>query len=116
MQLGLGFLTVIMILIGVNPFLLETLTNMDVDINFFEIKHMVSGIQPFIWSIPIFILSKKYLLKRYDILTYHDMYRKVGNIFVATGYKLSNHHDGKLNKYLLWATTTLIILLILVMF
>ncbi|QGH32796.1 hypothetical protein GI584_01420 [Gracilibacillus salitolerans] len=116
MQLGMGFLTVMMILIGLNPFLLETLMNINVDINYFEIKHMISGIQPFIWSIPIFILSKKYLLKRYDILTYHDIYRKVGNIFIATGYKLSNYHDGKLNKYLLWTTTTLIILLLLLMF
>lgn len=112
----MGFLTVIMILIGINPFLLENLTNIDVDINYFEIKHMLSGIQPFLWSILIFILFKKYLVKKYDRLLYHDIYRKIAKIFVATGYKLSNYHDGKLTKYLLWATTTLIILLSLLMF
>jgi len=116
MQLGLGFLTFIMILIGINPFLLENLTNRDVDINYFDIKLMLSGIQPFLWSIPIFILFKKYLVKKYERLLYYDIYRKMAKIYVTTGYELSNYHDGKLNKYLLWATTTLIILLLLLMF
>ncbi|WP_088102915.1 proton-conducting transporter membrane subunit [Halalkalibacter urbisdiaboli] len=116
MQLGLGFLTVMMILIGLNPFLLGNLTNIDVDINYFDIKHMLSGIQPFLWSIPIFILFKKYLVKNYERLLYYDMYRKIAKIFVTTGYELSNYHDGNLNKYLLWATTTLIILLLLLVF
>ena len=112
-QLGLGFLTVIMILIGVNPYLLESLTKIDVSINYFDIKLMLSGIQPFLWSIPIFILFKKYLIKKYDRVLYHDIYSKMAKIFVTVGYKLSNYHDGKLNKYLLWATTTLIVLLLL---
>ncbi|WP_100407605.1 proton-conducting transporter transmembrane domain-containing protein [Bacillus solitudinis] len=115
MQLGLGLLTVMMILIGINPFLLESLTNMNVDINYFDTKHMLSGIQPFLWSIAVFILLKKYLVKNYEKLLYYDIYRKMAKIFVATGYKLSNYHDGKLNKYLVWATTTLIILLLLLM-
>jgi len=113
MKLGLGFLTVIMVLIGINPFLLENLTSIDVDINYFDGKLMLSGIQPFLWSIPIFILFKKYLVKKYEPLLYYDIYRRIGSIFVATGYKLSNYHDGNLNKYLLWATTTLVFLLLL---
>lgn len=116
MELGLGFLTVIMILIGINPFLLENLTNIDLDINYFDIKHMLSGIQPFLWSIPIFILLKKYLVKKYERLLYYDIYRKMAKIFVTTGCELSNYHDGKLNKYLLLSTTTLIILLLLLVF
>lgn len=116
MELGLGFLTVIMILIGINPFLLENLTNMQVHINYFSVKHMLSGIQPFLWSIPTFILLKKYLVKKYDRLLYYDMYRNIAKIFVATGSRLSKYHDGNLNKYLLWTTTTLIILLLLLTF
>ncbi|WP_226037513.1 proton-conducting transporter transmembrane domain-containing protein [Aquibacillus saliphilus] len=116
MQLGMGFLTVMMILIGIHPYLLENLTNMHVDFNYFEMKHILSGMQPFLWSILIFILFKKYVVKKYDRLLYYDMYRKMATLFVATGYQLSNYHDGKLNKYLLWATTTLIILLFLLMF
>lgn len=116
MQLGLGFLTFIMILIGINPFLLENLTNIDIDIDYFDIKLMLSGIKPFLWSIPIFILLKKYLVKKYERLLYYDIYRKMAKIFVTAGYELSNYHDGKLNKYLLWATTTIIVLLSLLMF
>jgi len=116
MQLGLGFLTIIMIFIGINPFLLEKIINIDLDINYFHIKHVISGIQPFLMSIPIFILLKKYLVKRYDRILYYDTYREMGKIFETTGYGLSNYHDGKLNKYLLWATNTLIILLLLLMF
>lgn len=116
MQLGLGFLTIIMILIGINPSLLESLTNINVDINYFDIKLMLSGIQPFLWSIAVFILLKKYLVKEYERLVYYDIYRKIAKIFVATGYGLSRYHDGKLNKYFLWATTTLIVLLLLLMF
>ena len=112
MQLGLGFLTVIMILIGINPYLLENLTSIDLDINYFDTKLMLSGIQPFLWSIPIFILSKKYLVKEYERLVYYDIYRKMGKVFVTTGHELSSYHDGNLNKYLVWATTGLIILLL----
>ncbi len=115
MKIGLGVLTGMMIMVGINPFLLENLTNIEVDINYFDIKHMLSGIQPFLWSIAIFILFKKYLVKNYERLLYYDMYRKMAEIFVTTGYKLSKVHDGKLNKYLLWATTTLIILLAMLM-
>lgn len=113
MQLGLIILTVIMILIGINPFLLENLTTIDVNINYFDMKLMLSGIQPFLWSIPIFILLKKYLVMKYNRLIYYDIYRKMAKIFVTTGYQLSNYHDGNLNKYLLWAITTFIILLLL---
>ncbi|PRX32630.1 multisubunit sodium/proton antiporter MrpD subunit [Orenia metallireducens] len=111
MQLGLGFLTIIMLLIGINPFLLENLTNIDVDINYFDIKLMLSGIQPFLWSVIVFILLKKYLVKEYRRFIYYDIYREMAKIFVKIGYKLSIYHNGKLSKYLLWATTTLIILL-----
>ncbi|UOQ92036.1 hypothetical protein MUO14_16225 [Halobacillus shinanisalinarum] len=116
MQVGLGFLTVMMIVIGIHPFMLENVTNIDLDIHYFDTKHMVSGVQPFLWSIPIFILFKKYLVKDFERYLYFDIYRKMANLFVYSGYKLSNYHDGKLNKYLLWATTTLIILLLLLMF
>lgn len=116
MQLALGFLTVIMILISINPFLLENLTNIHVDINYFDTKLMLSGIQPFIWSILIFILLKKYLVKKHERLLYYDIYRKMAKIFVTTGAGLSKYHDGNLNKYLLWSTTTLITLLFLLMF
>jgi multicomponent Na+:H+ antiporter subunit D len=116
MQVGLGFLTVMMIVIGIHPFVLENVTNIGVDIHYFDTKHMVSGIQPFLWSIPIFILFKKYLVKDYERYLYFDIYRKMANLFVYTSYKLSSYHDGKLNKYLLWGTTTLIILLLLLAF
>lgn len=113
MQFGLGFLTVIMILIGINPFFLENLTNIDVAINYFDIKLILSGIQPFLWSIPVFILFKKYLVKKYDRFIHYDIYRKIAKIFVKMGSELSIYHNGKLNRYLLWAATTLIILLLL---
>lgn len=116
MQLGLGFLTVIMVLIGINPSLLENLATIDLDIHYFDIKHMMSGIQPFLWSIVILVIFKKYFVKKYNRLIHYDIYRKIAKIFVTTGYALSNYHDGKLNKYLLWATNTLIILLLLLMF
>ncbi|MDL4842459.1 proton-conducting transporter transmembrane domain-containing protein [Aquibacillus rhizosphaerae] len=116
MQLGMGLLTVMMLLIGIHPYLLENLTNIHVDINYFDKKHMISGIKPFLWSIAIFILFNKYVVKNYERLLYFDIYRKMGKLFVTTGYVLSNYHDGKLNKYLLWATTTLITLLLLLMF
>ena len=116
MQFGMGLLTILMLLIGINPFVLENLTNMNIDINYFDKKHMLSGIQPFLWSILTFILFKKSIVKNYEKLLYYDIYRKVAKKFVTTGHKLSNYHDGNLNKYLLWATTTLIILLSLLMF
>ncbi|MBM7571713.1 proton-conducting transporter membrane subunit [Aquibacillus albus] len=116
MQLGLGFLTVLMLLIGIHPYLLENLMNTDLGIHYFDKKHMLSGIQPFLWSIPVFLLLKKYVVKNYVRLLYFDMYRKMAKILVTTGYQLSNYHDGKLHKYLLWATSTLIILLVLLMF
>lgn len=102
-------------MIGINPFLLENLTHIDVAINYFDTKHLLSGIQPFLGSIFIFILLKKYLVKNYEGLQY-DIYRKMARLFVTTGYELSNFHDGKLNEYLLWTTSTLIILLLLLMF
>ncbi|MRH43578.1 hypothetical protein GH741_12895 [Aquibacillus halophilus] len=116
MQFGLGFLTVFMIVIGINPFLLENLTTINLGINYFDKKHLLSGIQPFLWSIAAFILLKKYVVKNYQRLLYYDGYRKMAKLFVATGYKLSNYHDGKLNRYLVWATSTLIVLLLLLMF
>ena len=115
MKLALGILTVIMILIGINPFLLENLTNIQVDINYFDIKHMLSGIQPFLWSIPIFILLKKYVVKKYERHLSYDIYPSMAKIFVTIGYNLSSYHDGELNKYLSWAITTLIILLLMLM-
>ncbi|MFW6036134.1 MAG: permease [Halothermotrichaceae bacterium] len=51
---------------GFNPYLLENLTNIDVDINYFDIKLITTGNRPFLWSIPIFIIFRKYLLKKYD--------------------------------------------------
>ncbi|GGM42352.1 monovalent cation/H+ antiporter subunit D [Paraliobacillus quinghaiensis] len=116
MQIGMGFLTVMMLLIGIHPYLLENLTNIHVDIHYFDIKHVVSGFQPFLWSIAVFISFKKFLVKSYVNLPYFDIYRKMAKIFVTTGYKLSNYHDGNLNKYLLWATNALLILLLLLMF
>ncbi len=113
MQTGLGFLTVIMILVGINPFFLENLTKIDVDINYFDIKLILSGIQPFFWSIPVFILLNKYLVKKHDRLIYFDIYRIIAKTFVKMGSKLSIYHNGKLNRYLIWAATTLIILLLL---
>ncbi|CQR48041.1 Na(+)/H(+) antiporter subunit A [Paraliobacillus sp. PM-2] len=116
MQLGIGFLTVLMLLVGIHPFFLENLTNMHVDLHYFDKKHLLSGIQPFLWSIPIFILFKKYIVKNYERFLYFDIYLNMAKLFMTTGYHLSNYHDGKLNKYLLWATSTLIILLLLFMF
>lgn len=116
MQLGLGFLTVLMILVGIHPYLLENVTNMNVDIHYFDTKHMVSGMKPFLLSIFIFILFKNFLVKDYDRILFVDVYRKMAKIIVAIGYQLSTFHDGKLTKYLLWTTTTLIILLSLLLF
>ncbi|ERJ11395.1 proton-conducting transporter transmembrane domain-containing protein [Haloplasma contractile] len=117
MQLGLGFLTVIMIAVGIYPHLLEKIINVELAINYFDKKHMLSGIQPFLWSILTFFLFKKYIVKDYKkkVLNY-DLYRMMGNLFVTTGSKLRKLHDGNLNRYLVWATTTLIILLLLLMF
>ncbi|MYL58376.1 hypothetical protein GLW20_12740 [Virgibacillus halodenitrificans] len=115
MQVGMGVLTVLMMVIGVHPVLLENITNIPVDIHYFDTKHMVSGIKPFLWSIPTFLLLKKYLVKDVNIPLNFDIYRNIANLFEHTGYQLSKYHDGKLNKYLLWATTTLVILLLLLM-
>ncbi|MFE8700857.1 proton-conducting transporter membrane subunit [Cytobacillus sp. FJAT-54145] len=116
MQLGLGILTVMMLLVGVHPSLLESLTNMHVDIHYFETKHLLSGMKPFLLSILTFILLKKYLVKNDERHPYEDVYRKIAKRFVATGHKLSTYHDGRLTRYLLWAMTTLIILLSLLVF
>ncbi|RSK25819.1 hypothetical protein EJF36_02315 [Bacillus sp. HMF5848] len=116
MQFGLGVLTVLMLLVGISPSLLENLATVNLDIKYFDTKHMLSGIYPFLWSILVFIFLKKYLVKNYERILHYDLYRKLATVFVTTGYQLSTYHDGKLNTYLLWATTTLIILLSLLMF
>ncbi|MEC3884942.1 proton-conducting transporter membrane subunit [Halobacillus sp. HZG1] len=113
MQAGLVFLTLMMIVVGIHPTVLENVTSMTVDIHYFDTKHMVSGVQPFLWSIPFFILFKQYFLKDPKRLPYFDIYPIIGNVFVFIGYKLSHYHDGNLNRYWLWATTTLIILWLL---
>ncbi len=113
MQAGMGLLTVLMIVIGIYPSLLENVTNLYVDITYFDTKHMLSGIKPFLWAVAVFILFKKYLVKNYEKLLHFDMYRKIARLFVTTGNKLSNYHDGRLSRYLVWATTTLLILLLL---
>ncbi|WP_138419684.1 proton-conducting transporter membrane subunit [Aquibacillus sediminis] len=116
MQVGMGLLTVMMLVIGIHPVWLESVTNMDVAIHYFDKKHLVSGIQPFLWSIAIFILIKKYVVKNYEAPLPYDLYRQIAKQVVTTGYQLSNYHDGKLTKYLLWTTSTLIILLALLLF
>ncbi|MBE4906484.1 hypothetical protein IMZ08_00245 [Bacillus luteolus] len=113
MQVGMGILALLMIVIGINPFLLEYVSNIHVDINYFDTKHMLSGIKSILWSIAVFILLKKYLVKNYERLLHFDIYRGIAKLFVATGNKLSNYHDGRLSRYLVWAATTLIILLLL---
>ncbi|WP_456272629.1 proton-conducting transporter transmembrane domain-containing protein [Bacillus sp. AK031] len=116
MQMGLALLTVMMIAVGIHPVLLENLTNMQVDIHYFDTKHMLSGIQPSLWSIAVFILFKKYLVRNDVRPQYFDLYRKMAGIYRTASYQLSNYHDGKLNKYLVWASTTLIVLLLVLMF
>ncbi|QOR67995.1 hypothetical protein IM538_07645 [Cytobacillus suaedae] len=113
MQVGMGLLTVLMIGIGIYPSLLEHVTNMNVDIHYFDTKNLLSGIKPFLLSVAVFILFKKYLVKNYEKFLHFDMYRKMAKLVVITGNKLSNYHDGKLSRYLVWATTTLLILLLL---
>ncbi|MFP4662005.1 MAG: hypothetical protein ACLFPF_07440, partial [Halanaerobiales bacterium] len=115
MQTSLGFLTLIMVLTGTSPYFIEKLTKIDLNINYFDIELILRGIQPFLWSIPVFILFKKYLTKKYYIPVKYDVYRKIAKAFVKMGSELSSYHDGKLNRYLLWAATTLILLLILLL-
>ncbi|MFW6230083.1 MAG: hypothetical protein ACOC4L_03780, partial [Halanaerobium sp.] len=68
---------------------------------------------PFLLSVPVFIIFKKYLVKKYEKILHIDIYFDIARIFTETGKKLSDFHDGKLDKYLLWATTTLVVLLLL---
>ncbi|MFW6264975.1 MAG: proton-conducting transporter membrane subunit [Bacillota bacterium] len=115
MQIGLAILTVVMVLIGINPFFLENLTNINVDIDYFDVKLILSGVQPFLWSIPVFILLKKYIVRKYGNFKDYDIYQKMGKTFVKLGSKLSIYHNGKLNRYLIWAATALIVLLMILL-
>jgi len=108
MLLSVIVFSLFMIVLGINPVIIENLFNLNINLNYFELNKVIGGFQPFIWGFLIFVVWRKYIIKEFSALINFDFYQNAAVLFKKTGKILSDYHTGNLSRYLLWALTALI--------
>jgi multicomponent Na+:H+ antiporter subunit D len=116
MLFGMGLITTVLLVIGLNPKLLTDFLALDNKVHFFSLKYIWKGIEPIILATIIFKVAHDIIKPHHHKVRAIDIYPLLAKGIEYPSKALSYVHNGDLGRYLLWVVSTLLLLWITLLF
>ncbi|GAB6100302.1 hypothetical protein JCM16358_21810 [Halanaerocella petrolearia] len=112
MLLGMGVITVVIMVIGIKPGLVTSFFNQKIKLKPFSLYYIWKSLQPTLLALVIFKLAHDLIEPHPHSESNIDYYPMLGKAFDYIGANLSKAHNGDLSRYILWLLSTLVFLLV----
>ncbi|MBM7556652.1 proton-conducting transporter transmembrane domain-containing protein [Halanaerobacter jeridensis] len=111
MLVGMGLLAAACLIIGLRPqLLLQILGGVKKEVNYFSLHYLWVGLQPTLLAAILLKLAYQWVKPQPHKSHPFDLYKLLGRGFNYFGSKLSQWHNGNLQRYILWILTALVLL------
>ncbi|MGM0471417.1 MAG: proton-conducting transporter membrane subunit [Bacillota bacterium] len=115
MLISMGLVSIVIILLGIKPYLITRMLGIEIPIKLFTIHSLWGAIEPTLLAFLIFKVGYDWIKPHQITDNQSDIYSLLGVGVKQLAFCLQRLQNGNLSRYLLWLLTTLVLLLIGVM-